>query len=743
MAKASSVFQSTLIPSFSPLHQLRSQNFVLSYPPLPASRCRPGIHCSVSAGETTRRSVEEEVPDISWGCEIDSVENATSLQKWLSDSGLPPQKMSIDRVDVGERGLVASQNLRKGEKLLFVPPSLVISADSKWTDAEAGEVMKRYDVPDWPLLATYLISEASLKNSSRWFNYISALPRQPYSLLYWTRTELDMYLEASQIRERAIERITNVVGTYEDLRSRIFSKHPQLFPKEVFNDETFKWSFGILFSRLVRLPSMDGRFALVPWADMLNHNCEVETYLDYDKSSKGVVFTADRPYQPGEQVFISYGNKSNGELLLSYGFVPREGTNPSDSVELALSLRKTDECYKEKLDALKKHGLSTPQCFPVRITGWPMELMAYAYLVVSPPNMRNSFEEMAKAASNKSSTKKDLSYPEIEEEALQFILDSCETSISKFSRFLKESGSMDLDITSPKQLNRKAFLKQLAVDLSTSERRILYRAQYILRRRLRDIRSGELKALRLFSGLRNFFSLKLFVSNSERILSLSPLFLAQFLFFSDFLNTHQPERIFIDLSITRLILSTQFPDLEDELEGCDPNIRARDTLHVSFVVIKSDSQWHFNEDGVDLVIHGPTGEQIHDFREQISAKHDFVVQKKGVYRFCFTNKSPYHETIDFDVQLGHFAYYDQHAKDEHFTPLMEQISKLEEALYNIQFEQHWLEAQTDRQAIVNENMSKRAVHKALFESFALIGASVLQVYLLCRLFERKLGMSRV
>jgi hypothetical protein len=108
-----------------------------------------------------------------------------------------------------------------------------------------------------------------------------------------------------------------------------------------------------------------------------------------------------------------------------------------------------------------------------------MELMAYAYLVVSPPDMRNNFEEMAKAASNKTSTKNDLKYPEIEEDALQFILDSCETSISKYSRFLKESGSMDLDITSPKQLNRKAFLKQLAVDLSTSERRILYRAQYV------------------------------------------------------------------------------------------------------------------------------------------------------------------------------------------------------------------------------------------------------------------------
>lgn len=31
--------------------------------------------------------------------------------------------------------------------------------------------------------------------------------------------------------------------------------------------------------------------------------------------------------------------------------------------------------------------------------------------------------------------------------------------------------------------------------------------------------------------------------------------------------------------------------------------------------------------------------------------------------FCFTNSSPYPETIDFDVHVGHFAYYDEHAKD--------------------------------------------------------------------------------
>jgi len=36
---------------------------------------------------------------------------------------------------------------------------------------------------------------------------------------------------------------------------------------------------------------------------------------------------------------------------------------------------------------------------------------------------------------------------------------------------------------------------------------------------------------------------------------------------------------------------------------------------------------------------------------------------------------------------------------EHFKPLFDQIAKLEEALYNIQFEQHWLQAENDRQAI--------------------------------------------
>lgn len=62
-------------------------------------------------------------------------------------------------------------------------------------------------------------------------------------------------------------------------------------------------------------------------------------------------------------------------------------------------------------------------------------------------------------------------------------------------------------------------------------------------------------------------------------------------------------------------------------------------------------------------VKGPSGNQIQDYRDKTSEKFEFMAHEKGLHRFCFTNKSPYHETIDFDVYTGHFAYYDQHAKD--------------------------------------------------------------------------------
>lgn len=173
-----------------------------------------------------------------------------------------------------------------------------------------------------------------------------------------------------------------------------------------------------------------------------------------------------------------------------------------------------------------------------------------------------------------------------------------------------------------------------------------------------------------------------------------------------------------------------------------------DDVHVSYVVITSDYTWSFGSDtvaGLDLTVEGPGGQQVHSSKAKTEDKFDFIAHRKGMYKFCFFNRNSMHETVDFDVHIGFHIKnrYQEHVKDEHIEPLMMQIERLEEALYSVQFEQHWLLAQTDRQIIVNKTMSRRFLYKAIVEAVALIGCSVIQVALLQRLFERKLGNSRV
>ncbi|KAI3686141.1 hypothetical protein L1987_79814 [Smallanthus sonchifolius] len=171
------------------------------------------------------------------------------------------------------------------------------------------------------------------------------------------------------------------------------------------------------------------------------------------------------------------------------------------------------------------------------------------------------------------------------------------------------------------------------------------------------------------------------------------------------------------------------------------------TIQFSFVVINVEDHddWHYTLYGTDLVVKGPNGEQIQDFRDKTSEKSEFVAHNEGLYQFCFSNESPFQETVDFDVHSSHFYKEVEHAKDDHFKPIVEQIYKLEDDLFKIQFEQHWLEAEAeaDQRTIINKRMSKRAMHKAIVESASLIGASILQVYLLQRLFERKLAITIV
>ncbi|MCO5568389.1 hypothetical protein L7F22_022088 [Adiantum nelumboides] len=107
---------------------------------------------------------------------------------------------------------------------------------TEWTCAQSQWCLSAEDVPDWPFLATYLISEASKGKDSPWYSYISALPKKPESILLWSETETRNYLFASSIMNQALERIAEVENTFDSKDSSIYKKHSQLFPSETSRD---------------------------------------------------------------------------------------------------------------------------------------------------------------------------------------------------------------------------------------------------------------------------------------------------------------------------------------------------------------------------------------------------------------------------------------------------------------------------------------------------------------------------
>ena len=76
-------------------------------------------------------------------------------------------------------------------------------------------------------------------------------------------------------------------------------------------------------------PPRDNCMALCPFIDYFNH---ADQGCIVDFNDEGFFVTSDRAYEPGEEIFTSYGGHSNDFLMMEYGFVLDE--NKWDSLLL-------------------------------------------------------------------------------------------------------------------------------------------------------------------------------------------------------------------------------------------------------------------------------------------------------------------------------------------------------------------------------------------------------------------------
>ena len=159
-------------------------------------------------------------------------------------------------------------------------------------------------------------------------------------------------------------------------------------------------------------------------------------------------------------MLISYGQKSNAELLLLYGFVVDR--NLFDEVDITVSLDTEDPRYEEKVAFLKMQGLKPAMQFPLLIDRYSSELMQFLRLCCVTPAM-GALDEYRYA---------DRVSLQNERNAFTVLRDGCYAALAGYEsseeddRKLMENGRMFAT------LSRNA---RMAIKLRRNEKRILLR----------------------------------------------------------------------------------------------------------------------------------------------------------------------------------------------------------------------------------------------------------------------------
>jgi hypothetical protein len=315
-----------------------------------------------------------------------------------------PMAISTDTIDEltnesSGRGLLARRGVNEGDELLVIPMDLCLTKKS--ARKALGKDALDKDINEYLAIACQLIHERYvLGDESSWKAYLDVLPEVDEVNLTFTWSDEDLsFLEGSPVVPATRSLQAKLRREYEallSLKGALCDKFPDRFPRDKFTFEAWEWAFTMLFSRAIRLRNLrEGEtLAMVPYADLINHSPFSGAYVDaretgdwlFKTGEEEVILYADRGYRKMEQIYISYGPKSNADLLLLYGFALER--NPYNSVDVTVSINAdsdSDPLAADKIAFLDKTGTDNTVDFPCYADRYPVEMLEYLRLMQMTP----------------------------------------------------------------------------------------------------------------------------------------------------------------------------------------------------------------------------------------------------------------------------------------------------------------------------------------------------------------------
>jgi histone-lysine N-methyltransferase SETD3 len=259
-----------------------------------------------------------------------------SFVAWLLEGGASFPKLEWPVFDWpgqphdGERGVRCIADIAPGEEMFSIPGKILFNRAACLASPIASVFKENRDVlfserDELALTLLLLYEKLERGDASPWMPMIRALPAQPPAASLWTEAELAL-LQDDALRAECILKAAHMQHTYSQVFLPLIERQKVLGPQRLqkYSFHEFRWALLCVesrtFGRFLPLPS------LVPFADLLNH-VNVQTSYRWDPSRAAAVFCADAsglfPHACGAEAFMSYGPRSNAELLLHYGFALR------------------------------------------------------------------------------------------------------------------------------------------------------------------------------------------------------------------------------------------------------------------------------------------------------------------------------------------------------------------------------------------------------------------------------------
>uniref|UniRef100_A0AAY4E470 N-lysine methyltransferase SETD6 n=1 Tax=Denticeps clupeoides TaxID=299321 RepID=A0AAY4E470_9TELE len=271
---------------------------------------------------------------------------------WCERVGLTlSPKVYVSRRDtVAEYGMLAKEDIGEGEVLFTIPRDVLLSQDTSKVKSvlEQGKTSLE-NASGWVSLLLALMYEYT-RPHSHWRPYLSLWPdfKALDHPMFWSREERESLLKGTGIPEAVETDLANLQTEYRDVVLPFMRLHPDLWDPEQHTLDLYKSLVAFIMAYSFQEPLDDDDDddddeedkvpnppMMVPMADMLNHVSNHNANLEYMPDSLRMV--AVRDVRAGEEVFNTYGQMANWQLLHMYGFVEPHQTNSNDTADVQTS----------------------------------------------------------------------------------------------------------------------------------------------------------------------------------------------------------------------------------------------------------------------------------------------------------------------------------------------------------------------------------------------------------------------